>query len=156
MLIALLAVLGVDLIVVVVLLVSVLGRRRWVSRQPGAFKGIAHVIDGQVPHLSSKARRGYGRWVRDILVWTPAPFYLRNALAAVDTVQGTHNPAGKIRRLGDNPRVITLTAGGAHIDITVRAEDVALMMGPFPGSRPISIHTAPPTESDTSDGGPTA
>ena len=39
MLIALLAVLGVDLIVIVVLLAVVLLRRRWVSRQPGAFKG---------------------------------------------------------------------------------------------------------------------
>ena len=39
MLIALLAVLGVDLIVVVVLLASVISRKRWVGRQPGAFRG---------------------------------------------------------------------------------------------------------------------
>jgi hypothetical protein len=35
MLIALLAVLGVDLIVLVVLLAFVLARKRWVKRQPG-------------------------------------------------------------------------------------------------------------------------
>jgi hypothetical protein len=39
MLIALLAVLGVDLIVIVVLAAGMFSRRRWVSRQPGAFKG---------------------------------------------------------------------------------------------------------------------
>jgi hypothetical protein len=38
MLIALLAVLGVDLVVIMVL-VGVLARRRWVSDQPGAFGG---------------------------------------------------------------------------------------------------------------------
>jgi hypothetical protein len=38
MVIALLAVLGVDLIVIVVLLGAVLARRRWVSHQPGTFK----------------------------------------------------------------------------------------------------------------------
>ena len=36
-----LAVLGVDLIVIVAFLGVVLSRRRWVSRQPGAFKGAA-------------------------------------------------------------------------------------------------------------------
>jgi hypothetical protein len=39
MLIALLAVLGVDLIVIVVIVAAVLSRRLWVSRQPGVFKG---------------------------------------------------------------------------------------------------------------------
>jgi hypothetical protein len=38
MVIALLAVLGVDLIMIVAFFGVVLSRRRWVSRQPGAFK----------------------------------------------------------------------------------------------------------------------
>ena len=143
MVIALLAVLGVDLIVIAVILAGVLGRRRWVSRQPGAFRGTAQVVDGRVPHLGSKARTGYGRWVRDVLVWTPAPFFLRNTFAAVDTVEGHHQPTGKVRRLGDNPRVITLAAGGAGIDITVRAEDVALVTSAFPSDT--KLDTAPPT-----------
>jgi hypothetical protein len=40
MLIALLAVLGVDLVTIVCLIAILLSRRAWVSRQPGAFKGI--------------------------------------------------------------------------------------------------------------------
>ena len=40
MIIALLAILGIDLIVIAVLLASVLTRRRWMHRQPDAFKGL--------------------------------------------------------------------------------------------------------------------
>jgi hypothetical protein len=80
----LLAVLGVDLIMIVVLLGVMLTRRRWVSHQPGALKGAIRVVDGEVPGLGPKWKRGYGRWVRDVLVWTNAPALLRNELVAVD------------------------------------------------------------------------
>jgi hypothetical protein len=46
MFIALLAVLGVDLIVIVAFFGVVLSRRRWVSRQQGAFKGAVRVVKG--------------------------------------------------------------------------------------------------------------
>jgi hypothetical protein len=68
MLIALLAVLGVNLIVIVVLLGAMLGRRRSVSHRPGAFKGAIRTVDGAVPGVGPKWKRGYGRWVRDVLV----------------------------------------------------------------------------------------
>ena len=62
MLIALLALLGVDLIVIVAFLGVVLSRRRWVSRQPDASKGAIRVVDGEVPGLGPKWRRaGRGR-----------------------------------------------------------------------------------------------
>jgi len=80
MLIALLALLGVDLIVIVVLLAGVLSRKRWITRQPGAFRCAVRVVDGEVPGLGVKWKRGYGRWVKDILVWTKAPFLFRNEL----------------------------------------------------------------------------
>jgi hypothetical protein len=66
-------VLGVDLVVIVVL-VGVLARRRWVSDQPGAFGGAIRITGGGVPGLGTRWMRGYGRWVREILVWTKAPF----------------------------------------------------------------------------------
>lgn len=48
--IALLAVLGVDLIVIEVLLPGVLGRRRWLRRQPDEFKGATkRVTGGSIP-----------------------------------------------------------------------------------------------------------
>ena len=58
MLIALLVLLGVDLIVVVVLLAVVLSRRRWVSHQKGAFRGAIRVVDGEVSGLGVKWKRG--------------------------------------------------------------------------------------------------
>ena len=48
MLIALLAVLGVDLVTVAFVVAILLSRRAWVSRQPGAFKGMIRVADGDI------------------------------------------------------------------------------------------------------------
>ena len=132
MVIALLAVLGVDLIVIAVFVGVVLGRRRWVSHQPGAFAGIAQVLDGDVHPLGHRARRGYGRWVRDVLVWTPGPLCLRNALAPIDRVDGDPAPAAEhVRRLGDNPQTVTVVGDDTRIRITVRSQDVPLVTAPF-------------------------
>jgi hypothetical protein len=70
MLIALFAVLGVDLVVIVVLVAVMLARKRWVSDQPGAFR----IVDGEVPGFGTRWMRGYGCWVREIVVWMKAPF----------------------------------------------------------------------------------
>ncbi len=60
MLIALLVVLGVDLIVVVAIAALVFERRRWLKRQPDEFVGAIRVSDGQVDGLSPKWKRGDG------------------------------------------------------------------------------------------------
>ena len=139
MLIALLAVLCVDLLVIVVLLAVVLTRRRWVSRQPGAFKGAIRVIKGDVPGLKTKWRRGYGRWVRDILVWTKAPFLFRNELVLADALAGEARPAkpGEVRRLGKHPAVVPLAVdGGARIEVAASAGGVERAPGPFTEDAP--------------------
>src|SRR5215210_9360015 len=107
MLIALLAVLGVNLIVIVVLLGVVLARKRWVKRQPESFRGVIRVSSGDVDGLRSKWGRGYGRWVRDVLVWTKAPFFFRNELVAIDGLD-EQRPAvpDEVKRLGDQPIVV--------------------------------------------------
>ncbi len=86
MLIALLAVLGVNLIVIVVLLAAVVSRKRWVRRQPNAFAGRIRTADGELEGVGPKWKRGYGRWVRDVLVWTKGPFLFRNELVPVDAL----------------------------------------------------------------------
>ena len=48
MLIALLIVLGIDLIVIVAFVVVVVGRRRWLQRQPGQFVGAVRVTNGEL------------------------------------------------------------------------------------------------------------
>jgi hypothetical protein len=131
LLIALLAVLGVNLIVIVMLAAFVLGRRRWLKRQPGEFGGAVRVSGGKVVGFSPKWKRGSGRWVRDVLVWSKAPFMYRNELAPVDRILGERQAReGEVKRLGDKPVVIEFASGQASIEIAVKPEHRALMTGP--------------------------
>lgn len=134
MVIALLAVLGVDLIVIVVLLGTVLTRRRWVSHQPGAFKGAIRVVEGEVSGLGGKWKRGYGRWVRDVLVWAEAPFLFRNQLLAVDGLAGAVRAAevGEVKRLGSQLVIVPLVGdGGARVEIAAAEDDRGQALGPM-------------------------
>jgi hypothetical protein len=132
MLIALLAVLGVNLIVVVALLALVISRKRWVGRQSGAFQGAVRVAGGELDGFGSKWKRGYGRWVRDVFVWTKAPFLFRNELVATDSL-GEQRPARteEVKRLGDNPIVIELTSGNATVEVAAKPEDTEALLGPY-------------------------
>lgn len=132
MLIALLAILGVDLIVVVALLAGALARRRWVRREPGAFPGAIRVASGELDGLGSKWKRGYGRWVRDVLVWTKAPLLVRNELVPADRLDGVRTGAqGEVKRLGDGPTVVAIAAGGARVEIAARGEHRDRLFGPY-------------------------
>jgi hypothetical protein len=142
MLIALLAVLGVDLWVIVVLLAVVLARKRWVSHQPGAFKGAIRVIEGDVPGLKAKWKRGYGHWVHDILVWTKAPFLFRNELVLAEALAGEARAAkpGEVRRLGKHPAVVPLAVeGGAQIEVAASADGRERARGPFAEGAPSAL-----------------
>ena len=132
MLIALLVVLGVDLIYIVAFIGFVVARRRWVKRQPDAFAGAIRVSSGEIEGLGPKWKRGYGRRVRDVLVWTNAPLMLQNELVPVDQLVG-ERPAhgGEVKRLGNEPVVIELASDGAKIEIAARAEHRALVIGPL-------------------------
>jgi hypothetical protein len=127
--IALLAVLGVNLIVIVIFIASVLSRKRWVMRQPGAFRGVIRVSSGKIDGLGSKWSRGYGRWVRDILVWTKAPFLFRNELVATDGVE-EQRPArpDEVKRLGDEPTLIRLKAGEATVEVATSRDSGDLLV----------------------------
>jgi hypothetical protein len=133
MLIALLAVLGVNLIVLVVLIAGVLARRRWVMRQPEAFRGAIRIREGDLDGLGSNWKRGYGRWVRDVFVWTKAPLLLRNVLLPTDELDAErHAGAGDaVKRLGDRPVVVTVICDGAPVEIAASEEHSALLRGPY-------------------------
>ena len=133
MLIALLALLGVNLIVIVVLLAGVLSRKRWITRQPGAFRGTVRIVDGEVPGLDVKWKRGYGRWVKEVLVWTKAPFLFRSELVVADSLIAGARPAkqGEVKRLGKHPIVLTVAVeGGARIELA-SADGPDRALGPF-------------------------
>jgi hypothetical protein len=134
MLIALLAVLGVDLSVIVALAAVVLACKRWVSRQPGAFQGAIRVIEGEVPGLKAKWKRGYGRWIRDILIWTNKPFLFRNEAILAVGLAGEVRAArrGEVRRLGKQPAVAPFAVeGDARIEVAISADGRERASGPF-------------------------
>jgi hypothetical protein len=131
MLIALLAILGVDLIVIVAFAVFVFGRRRWLKRQPGEFAGAIRVSSGDVDGLGPKWKRGSGRWVRDVLVWSKAPLMFRNELLPVERLVGEHPEHDGVKRLGDKPVGIEVASGEARLEVAARAEHRALVTGPL-------------------------
>jgi hypothetical protein len=132
MLIALLAVLGVDLIVLVALAAGVVARKQWVKRRPGAFRGVIRVTSGEVDGLRPKWGRGYGHWVRDVLVWTKAPFLFRNELVPTDRLDEQRPArADEVKRLGDHPGVIKVTVDGATVEVAAKAEETELLLGPY-------------------------
>ncbi|WP_030621592.1 DUF2550 family protein [Streptomyces fulvoviolaceus] len=144
MLVALLAVLGVDLIVILAFRIAVLLRRRWVRRQTGAFKGAIRVVQGDVPGLSVKWRRGYGQWIRDILVWYRAPLLFRSEFVPADSLAGPDRVAesGEVKRLGKDLVMLSIAAeNGARLELLSSANERRQAHGPFTGPRG---DTAPP------------
>ena len=131
MLIALLAVLGVDLIVIVVLVAAIVARRRWVKHQSGAFAGAIRVSGGEVDGLGPKWKRGEGRWVSDVLVWSKAPLMLGMHLVPVARRSAEDPQGAAVKRLGDNPIVVAFDAAGATIEVAARREQGKLLVGPF-------------------------
>ena len=132
MLIALLAILGVDLIVIVIFAAAVLGRRRWLKQQRGEFFGALQVTRGEVHGLEPTWKRGSGRWVRDVLVWSKGPFLYRDYLVPVESVAGVRTARpGEVKRLGDEPVVIGFASGDARIEIAAKIAERDLVTGPF-------------------------
>jgi hypothetical protein len=120
MLIALLAVLGVDLVVIMVL-VGVLARRRWVSDQPGAFGGAIRITGGGV-------------------VWARAPFLFRNELVEADAAAGAARAAkpGEVRCVGKHAAIVVLAAGGgARIGVAASADGRERACGPVAVGGPV-------------------
>jgi hypothetical protein len=142
MLIGLLAVLGVDLIVIVGLVAVALIRKRWVVRQTGAFRGAIRVAGGEIDGLGPKWGRGYGRWVREVLVWTKGPFFFRNELMATDSLDA-ERPArpDEVKRLGEKPVVIRLRTGGSTAEVAAKSDDRELLLGPY--RRPLTPFDGP-------------
>lgn len=132
MLIALLLALGVDLIVVVVLVVALLSRRRWVKGQKGAFKGKIRVVSGEVDGLSTTWKGGFGRWVAGVLVWTKAPLLFRNDVIAVDRLLAQRQAVDDDgKRLGKDPVVIQFATDTATIEVVAQGEDLVSLQGPW-------------------------
>lgn len=151
MLIALLAILGVDLIVIVIFAAAVLGRRRWLKQQPGEFLGAARVTRGDVHGLKWTWKRGSGRWVRDVLVWSKGPLLYRDYLVPMDSVTGVRTAGpGEVKRLGDEPVVVGFASGDAIIEVAAEAVHRDLVTGSFEQPKVVDRSA---TASGATDGG---
>jgi hypothetical protein len=68
----------------------------------------------RVPGVGMRWMRGYGRWVREILVWTKAPFLFRSELVVADAAAGAARAAkpGEVRGVGKHAAIVVLAVGG--------------------------------------------
>lgn len=132
MLTALFIVLGIDLIVAIILTGTSVARRRWLKGQPGEFSGAIQVVSGEVHGLQMKWKRGSGRWVRDVLVWSKGPLLFRNEILPVDRMVGQRPlEAGEVKRIGDDTVSVRFESEDAVVEIAVASERFPLVLGPF-------------------------
>ena len=116
MIIALLAVLDVDLIVIAALLASVLTRRRWMRRQPGHVQGLYESPAAASADSATLAPR-LRSLGRDILVWTPLATAKRRILhRSTLTWPGPRSPRRRYGA-GIRTRATAMTAAPEHGDL---------------------------------------
>jgi hypothetical protein len=128
MIIALLAILGVSLWVILAFVALMIARRRWLTVQPGAFRCATRAINGDVPRVGGRRwRRGWGRRAQDVLVWDPMPTLVGSSMLQLADVEHSRPAAsGEIRRMGDAPLVVEIALqSGARLAVAVRDEDAA-------------------------------
>jgi hypothetical protein len=127
MVIALLAVLGVDLIVIVASSVSCSRAGAGSAASPARSRAPSGSWTARCRGWGPKWKRGYSRWVRDVLVWTKAPLMFQNELVALDGLAGEVRAAepGDVKRVGSDPMILPLAAdGGARVEVAAAADDV--------------------------------
>ena len=127
----LIALVGVNVIVFLRFVVFVLTRKRWVKRQTGALRGVIRVAGGAIDGLRPGWQRGYGRWIRDVLVWAKGPFLFRMELVADGL--GERRPAepGEANGLGDRRIVIRVRADPATVEVAAADNgDAEFSLGP--------------------------
>jgi hypothetical protein len=145
MVIALLIALGVDLIVIVALAGFVVVRRRHLAKLPGAFVGAIRVSSGDIDGLRPKWKKGCGRWVRDVLVWTNGPLMLRTALVPVYEIVGSRTPEpGEVKRLDDQPVAVEFGCDDAKLEIAAESKLRPRVVAPF-STDPTSDLERPPS-----------
>ena len=108
--------------------------RRLVRSRPGAFKARIRRAEG-VNGLSRKWRGGYGRWVRDVLVWNKGPLLFHAKLIpieGVDTSRIRDAASTRAEHIGNESVVLPfVTEDRGRVEIVVSARDRDAALGPF-------------------------
>jgi hypothetical protein len=129
---AVLILLGVNLAVILLVVFTLLRRRRSITGRRDAFKGKLRVVEGEVEGVSAKWIPGYGHWVHDVLVWNKAPWLLQTALIPVDGTDASGIRAGTVSNLGKRPIVAPLLSDRhSRLELATAEEDRDAALGPF-------------------------
>jgi hypothetical protein len=136
-LVALLALLGVPLWLLVGMFGAAVWARRGFVRTPGAFKTKLRSVKGDIPGVPDTWPRpaAYARWVHDVLLVHQGVALVRNVPLPVAGADGGVEPidAGEVKGLGDDPRLLTLRLdSGDVVQVAAAGADADLLEGPFP------------------------
>ncbi|MDQ1633347.1 MAG: hypothetical protein QOJ32_156 [Frankiaceae bacterium] len=136
MILALLALLGVPIWLLVGGLGIALYNRRLQKRHPGAFPCKLRVRSGTVSGFGADWQRSptYAHWVHDVLLVTSGVALVRTRALAVQSVT---SPApgqvpAELRKLGPDPVMLTLILDeNAVVEVTAPTDAGELLVGPF-------------------------
>lgn len=137
MIVAILVAVGVPLWICAVGIVTLLVRNRALRNRPGN-------VPVRVLRAGKKRwSKGHGVWVHDIFAFRGMPAVWIEVLAwATDasTRAATEQERKKLRRLGDEPVIVTLMLDdGDPIDVAARKEHNAELLGPFAASTEMAL-----------------
>jgi hypothetical protein len=131
---ALLASVGLSIVLAAVLVMMSRRRRRQVERCYGTFRCKVRVHAGAVAGLSPEwPRRAYrGRWVHDVLLVHRGFFFARTTDLAVRSVDGEVKRVPSTKRIGPLPVMMPLTLdSGEVVHVLAAGADATLLAGPF-------------------------
>lgn len=126
---AALAALGVPLWLCAGGILILVFRSRSLRKRPGNIPCKLRPTDGK------RWTSGHGVWVSDVFAWVGSTAAWKDELAwVVDTATrpADKEERKKLRRLGDSPLIASLAlAGGGRIEVAVKREYGAGLLGPF-------------------------
>ncbi len=126
---AFLLLVGVPLWLIAMGVVALVVRNRAIRHRPG------NVPVRLRTHESDRWHAGHGVWVHDVFAFRGSPAGWKEALvwaAGVSSRPATAAERKKLRRVGDNPIVVTLALHPrGTIQVAARPEHAAMLVAPF-------------------------
>lgn len=124
-----LAAIGVPLWLCAIAIVSLIVRNREIRKRAGNVPVRLH------PPSAKRWKRGHAVWVHDVFAFRGSPAAWKEALVWVSGASSREpSPAeaSHLKRIGDRPVVVTLTAAsGERLDVATDDDHRVALMGPF-------------------------
>jgi hypothetical protein len=127
------ALLGIPLWLIMAAGVFTWWRFRVIRKDPRSVRAALRLVEGDVPDLKEKWKRGYIAWESDVLIWVGVPSLLKLTAVQVSAI-ATPSPAdqGEVKRMGDNPKRAKVSlASGPVLELASSDEDADRVRGPF-------------------------